>query len=96
MPHRLAIRRRNGESDEVGPARIPADPREREVLGLLAAGSNSAEIARALPVSPNTVRTHVQSILAKLQVHSRLEAVAFATRHHLLVAPSAAPERFGT
>jgi DNA-binding NarL/FixJ family response regulator len=67
------------------------------VLGLLVAGSNSGEIARALTVSPNTVRTHVQSILAKLQVHSRLEAVAFARRNHLLSHPSATTyERFGT
>jgi DNA-binding NarL/FixJ family response regulator len=59
-------------------------PKELEVLGLLAGGANSAEIARSLLISPNTVRTHVQSILAKLQVHSRLEAVAFAARHGLV------------
>jgi DNA-binding NarL/FixJ family response regulator len=96
VPHRLAIRRRNGESDESDLLASQLTRREREVLGLLAAGSNSSEIARALLVSPNTVRTHVQSILAKLQVHSRLEAVAFATRHHLLSTPSGAPARFGT
>jgi NarL family two-component system response regulator LiaR len=59
-------------------------PKELEVLGLLAEGANSAEIARGLLISPNTVRTHVQSILAKLQVHSRLEAVAFAARNGLV------------
>ena len=96
VPHRLAIRRRNGESEESDLLASQLTRREREVLGLLAAGSNSSEIARALVVSPNTVRTHVQSILAKLQVHSRLEAVAFATRHHLLSTPSGAPARFGT
>ena len=37
-----------------------------------------------LGVSPNTVRTHVQGILSKLQVHSRLEAAAFAVRHGLV------------
>jgi DNA-binding NarL/FixJ family response regulator len=96
VPHRLAIRRRNGESEESDLLASQLTRREREVLGLLASGSNSSEIARALLVSPNTVRTHVQSILAKLQVHSRLEAVAFATRHHLLSTPSGAPARFGT
>ncbi len=97
VPHRLATRRRNGDSEEVALLSSQLTPREREVLGLLVAGSNSSEIARALTVSPNTVRTHVQSILAKLQVHSRLEAVAFARRHHLLAHPAAATyERFGT
>ena len=36
-------------------------------------------IAERMGVTPNTVRTHVQGILTKLQVHSRLEAVAYAT-----------------
>ena len=58
--------------------------RELEVLDLLAHGASSAEIARRLSVSPNTVRTHVQGILTKLQVHSRLEAAAFAVRHDLV------------
>ena len=96
VPHRLATRRRNGESEEVALLASQLTPREREVLSLLVAGSNSSEIARALRVSPNTVRTHVQSILAKLQVHSRLEAVAFARRHNLLSHPAATFERFGT
>jgi DNA-binding NarL/FixJ family response regulator len=55
--------------------------REREVLALLVRGLSGADIARELSISKNTVRTHIQSILTKLQVHSRLEAVAFATRH---------------
>ena len=96
VPHRLAIRRRNGESEESDLLASQLTRREREVLSLLASGSNSSEIARALVVSPNTVRTHVQSILAKLQVHSRLEAVAFATRHQLLATSPGAPARFGT
>jgi DNA-binding NarL/FixJ family response regulator len=58
--------------------------RELEVLELLAQGAASSEIARRLGVSPNTVRTHVQGILTKLQVHSRLEAAAFAVRHQLV------------
>ena len=59
-------------------------PREYEVLSLLAEGANSFQISRTLSISPNTVRTHVQSILVKLQVHSRLEAVAFAARHRVV------------
>jgi two-component system nitrate/nitrite response regulator NarL len=59
-------------------------PRELEVLEMLAMGAGGREIAKALGVAPNTVRTHVQSILSKLQVHSRLEAAAFAVRHGLV------------
>jgi DNA-binding NarL/FixJ family response regulator len=59
-------------------------PREREVLQLLAEGASGLRIASSLGVSPNTVRTHVHGILSKLQVHSRLEAVAFAVRHELV------------
>ncbi len=61
--------------------------REREVLGLLAEALTSREIAARLNVSMNTVRTHVQTILSKLQVHSRLEAVAFAVRTGLVDVP---------
>jgi two-component system, NarL family, nitrate/nitrite response regulator NarL len=55
--------------------------RELEVLRLLVQGDSGGDIADALGISKNTVRTHIQSILTKLQVHSRLEAVAFATRN---------------
>jgi two-component system nitrate/nitrite response regulator NarL len=58
--------------------------REREVLELLVAGSAGNGIARRLGISPNTVRTHVQSILTQLQVHSRLEAATFAVRNGIV------------
>jgi DNA-binding NarL/FixJ family response regulator len=50
--------------------------REREVLRLLVEGGTNQAIARRLLISPETARTHVQNILVKLGVHSRLEAVA--------------------
>ena len=50
--------------------------REREVLALLSQGVEGHVLADALGLSPNTVRTHVQNMLDKLQVHSRLEAIA--------------------
>jgi two-component system nitrate/nitrite response regulator NarL len=65
--------------------------RELEVLQLLAEGASSKEISERIAISPNTVRTHVQGILTKLQVHSRLEAAAFAVRHALVNVPSNAP-----
>jgi DNA-binding NarL/FixJ family response regulator len=95
VPHRLATRRRNGDSEDVDLLVSQLTPKEHEVLALLVTGANSGEIARALLISPNTLRTHIQSILAKLQVHSRLEAVAFATRHRVVSDRSSTPTRFG-
>jgi two-component system nitrate/nitrite response regulator NarL len=47
-------------------------------------GLDTAAIARKLSVSRTTVRTHVQAVLTKLGVHSRLEAASFAVRYRLL------------
>ena len=54
--------------------------RERQILANLAAGRSREEIAVALEISPETVRTHVQHILRKLQVHSVQDAIAIALR----------------
>jgi DNA-binding NarL/FixJ family response regulator len=51
-------------------------PREREVLACLAEGVARREVAARLSLSANTVRTHLQNLMGKLQVHSTLEAVA--------------------
>ena len=53
-------------------------PRETQVLRCLAAGIGRAEIAKHLFMSPHTARTHLQRILAKLDVHSALAAMALA------------------
>jgi PAS domain S-box-containing protein len=58
--------------------------REREVLRLVATGASTKATAERLQVSPATVRNHVQSIISKLGVHSRLQAVAYASAHRLL------------
>jgi NarL family two-component system response regulator LiaR len=52
--------------------------REREVLQCIVQGKKDGAIARELSISPNTVRTHTANILAKLNVHSRLEAASIA------------------
>jgi len=64
--------------------------RERECLKLLVEGCDTAAMVATLGVSAATVRTHVQALLTKLGVHSRLEAVAFAVQHGLAGQP--APE----
>jgi DNA-binding NarL/FixJ family response regulator len=53
-------------------------PRELEVLGLLVAGRSNRQIAEQLFISGKTASVHVTNILAKLGVHSRLEAAARA------------------
>lgn len=57
--------------------------REIEILRLMASGANTKTMAETLHVSPATVRNHVQNILGKLDAHSRLEAVAYATSNGL-------------
>jgi DNA-binding CsgD family transcriptional regulator len=56
----------------------PLSGREREILGLLAAGESGAQIAEALVLSPETVRTHIRNAMSKLGASSRAQAVALA------------------
>jgi DNA-binding NarL/FixJ family response regulator len=58
--------------------------RERQVLGLLARGYSNRHIAEVCYLSLNTVRTHVQNVLVKLGVHSKLEAAALAVGQGLV------------
>jgi DNA-binding NarL/FixJ family response regulator len=79
-------------SPSAAPPAVPAPPppavvfapgltaRERQVLRLLVRGASNKEMARRLAIRSNTVRTHVQNLLAKLRVHTRLEAVTLAIR----------------
>jgi DNA-binding CsgD family transcriptional regulator len=58
--------------------------REVEVIGMLAAGHTTPEIASRLHISTLTARNHIQNILEKLELHSKAEAVAFAFQKRLL------------
>jgi DNA-binding CsgD family transcriptional regulator len=74
-----------GENDRTpAPSHLGLSPREIEVLRLVAAGKSNRQIAEALFISVETVKVHVRSILAKLELESRTAAAAFAIHHQLI------------
>lgn len=75
----LRHRRAQEESERDRVKRLT--PRETEILQRMAEGLSREQIATALGLSPNTLRTHVQNVLTKLGVHSKVEALAVAIRH---------------
>jgi DNA-binding NarL/FixJ family response regulator len=77
-------RPRSEEQKAASVLSVTLTEREREVLSLLVEGASSAEMAERLFLSPHTVRTHVQNLMTKLQVHSRVEAASFAVRHGIV------------
>lgn len=77
---RRLTRRRTGQ-----PAASTLTRRESEVLGVLARGRSNQQIAAELGLGQRTVEGHVSSVLGKLGVASRAEAVAYALGHHLVV-----------
>jgi two-component system nitrate/nitrite response regulator NarL len=58
-------------------------PREHEILGYVAKGASNKEIARALDLAESTVKIHVQHILRKLNLSSRVQAAVYAIEHGL-------------
>ncbi|WP_148715747.1 response regulator [Chitinolyticbacter meiyuanensis] len=71
------------------PAAAPTDrdrltPREREIAACLARGESNKEIARSLDVSESTVKIHVQNILKKLNLSSRVQVAVYAVEHGLV------------
>jgi DNA-binding NarL/FixJ family response regulator len=65
-------------------------PREREVLGLVAAGRTSSEIAASLELTPATVRSYRSAIMRNLNLHSKSELTRYAIRNGVLAAAGAA------
>lgn len=88
--HRILTEQRTQPTLEGAVADAPPAPepqltsREIQVLRLLAEGTSTQDIAASLFISVPTARNHVQNILRKLDVHSKLEAVSLAIRAHLL------------
>ena len=61
--------------NEAAIASLGLSPRECEILAALASGQSNKEMARALGISPNTVKTHVARVYEKLEVQKRMQAV---------------------
>ena len=64
-------------------------PREREILTFIARGNSNKEIARELDLAESTVKIHVQNILRKLNLTSRVQAAVFAVEHGIAQEPDA-------
>jgi DNA-binding NarL/FixJ family response regulator len=77
----LALRRRREEALRDRPT---LTAREQEVLDLMASGADNKTIAASLTLSIHTVRNHVESILEKLDAHSKLQAIAKAYEHGII------------
>jgi DNA-binding CsgD family transcriptional regulator len=71
----------------------PLSPREREVLGLIAAGADQHQIAETMTISAATVRTHVRNLLRKLGARNRAHAIALAMQAGLIELPPLAEDR---
>jgi DNA-binding NarL/FixJ family response regulator len=85
IARRVAAARERGDERRVVE---PLTPRELEILRALTEGMSTPEICERLFIAPNTLRTHVQNIMGKLRVHSKLEAVAFALKYRLVDPPT--------
>jgi PAS domain S-box-containing protein len=71
-------------------------PRQREILALIASGLSTAEVARELTLSSETVRNHLRNAFRELRAHTRVEAIAAAKRYGLLASPPLGPKPPGS
>jgi PAS domain S-box-containing protein len=80
-------------SESVRPQPVPrVTPRQRQILTLIASGLSTAEVARELTLSPETVRNHLRHAFRELGAHNRVEAIAAAQRLGLLAAAPLGPQ----
>lgn len=84
--HRLTAQKPRGpfEQNRAALKSLGISGRELEVLEALAEGQSNKQIARALDISPNTVKTHIAHLYAKLQVNGRVRAIEEARSLHLI------------
>jgi two-component system, NarL family, nitrate/nitrite response regulator NarL len=82
MTTKLVAQLQGGTPKAVPPSDLDKlTPREKEILGCLARGESNKLIARTLDVAESTVKIHVQNILKKLNLSSRVQAAVFAVGH---------------
>ena len=79
-----AIRKPQNINSNAAPVSVEFSPREREVITWLARGGSNKEIARGLNMAESTVKIHVQGILRKLNLSSRVQAAVYAVEHGLV------------
>lgn len=84
--HRLTAKKLHGpfEQNRAALKSLGISERELQVLEALAGGQSNKEIGRALDISPNTVKTHIAKLYAKLQVNGRVRAIEEARTLHLI------------
>ncbi|MBC3884755.1 response regulator [Undibacterium griseum] len=83
MTAKLVMQFRAGQNQAAAPEREKLTPRERETMICLARGESNKEIARNLDVAESTVKIHVQNILKKLNLTSRVQIAVYAVEHGL-------------
>lgn len=81
MTAKLVMQFRSGNNVTAAPEREKLTPRERETMVCLARGESNKEIARNLDVAESTIKIHVQNILKKLNLSSRVQIAVYAVEH---------------
>ncbi len=86
MAGKLADTMRTSQKDNTSPEPdlVKLSPRESEIIVMLARGASNKEIARELDMAESTVKIHIQSILRKLNLSSRVQAAVYAVKHGLV------------
>ncbi len=84
MTTKLVAKLRQADKINDTPSHEPLTPREKEILSWLASGVSNKVIARGLDVAESTVKVHVQNVLRKLNLSSRVQAAVYAVEHGIV------------